>query len=84
MQVMGDFIPEVFQNPMFRDVFCVCLSRLGGPNCFAQGSKPVVVAVVVTAMQTMSHPVKSLSSHPDIALQCICQTAFFFLLLDPL
>jgi hypothetical protein len=50
MQVMGDFVPEVFQNPMFRDVISVCLRRLGGPYCFAQGCKPIVFAMVVTAM----------------------------------
>ena len=32
MQVMGDFIPGVFQNPMFRDVISVCLRGLGTPN----------------------------------------------------
>ena len=72
MQVMGNFIPEVFQNPMFRDVISVCLSRLGGPNSFAQGCKPIVIAVVVTTMQTMSDPVRSLCPPPDIALECIC------------
>ena len=72
VQVMGDFIPEVFQNPMFCDVICVCLSRLGGTNRFAQGCKPIVIAVVVTTMQTMmSHPVSSLCPPPDIALECI-------------
>ena len=32
VHVMGDFIPEVFQNPMFLDVIGVCLRRLGGPD----------------------------------------------------
>jgi hypothetical protein len=72
MQVMGDFIPEVFQNPMFSDVSSVCLSGLGTPDSFAQGCKSIVVAVVVTAMQTMRHPVRSLRPPPDIALECIC------------
>jgi hypothetical protein len=40
MQVMGDFIPEVFQSPMFRDVISVRLSRLGGPNFFPKVVKP--------------------------------------------
>jgi hypothetical protein len=71
MQVMGDFIPEVFQNPMFRDVIRVCLRRLGGPDCLSQGCKTIVIAMVVTAMQTMSHPVSSLCPPPDIALECI-------------
>jgi hypothetical protein len=69
---MGDFYPEVFENPMFSDVISVRLRRLGGPNLFAQGSKPIVVTVVVTAMQRMSHPVSSLRPPPDIALECIC------------
>jgi hypothetical protein len=30
-----------------------------------------VIAMVVTAMQTMSHPVSSLCPPPDIALECI-------------
>ncbi len=71
MQVMGDFIPEVFQNPMFRYVIGVCLRRLRGPDCFAQGCKPIVTAMVITAMQAMSHPVRSLCPPPDIALECI-------------
>jgi hypothetical protein len=71
MQVMGDFIPEVFQNPMLRDVIRVCLRRLGGPDCFSQGCKPIVVAMIHTTMQTMSHPVRSLCPPPDIALECI-------------
>jgi hypothetical protein len=78
VQVMGDFIPEKFQSPMFRNIITVCLSRLGGPDCFAQGCKPIVFAVVVTTMQTMSYPVRSLCPPPDIALECICQTALGF------
>ncbi len=72
MQVMGDFIPEVFQNPMFRDVISVCLRGLGTPDSFAQGCKSIVFAMVVTAMQRMRHPVRSLCPSPNIALQCIC------------
>ena len=78
VQVMGDFNPEVFQDLMFSDVIGVCLSRLGGPNLFAQGRKPIVFAMVVTAMQTMSHPVRSLCPPPDIALEGISQTALGF------
>jgi hypothetical protein len=37
VQVMGNFVPEVFQSPMFSYVTSVCLIRLGGPNSFAQG-----------------------------------------------
>jgi small ligand-binding sensory domain FIST len=72
VQVMGYFIPEVFQDLMFSDVIGVCLGRLGGPNLFAQGCKPIMISMVVTAMQTMSHPVRSLCPPPDIALKCIC------------
>ena len=72
VQVMGNFIPEVFQRPMFLDVSSVLLSRLGGPYFFAEGRKPIVFAVVDTAMQTMCHSVRSLCPPPEIALQCIC------------
>jgi hypothetical protein len=75
MQVMGNFIPEVFENPMFCDVIIVLLCRLGGPNLFPQGCKPIVMGMIVTAMQTMSYPVRTLRSlcpSPDIALECIC------------
>ena len=75
---MGDFCPEIFQSPMLSDVIGVRLRRLGGPNWSAQGCKPIVIAVVVTTMQTMSYPVRSLCPPPDIALECICQTALGF------
>ena len=78
VQVMCDFIPEVLQRAMFCDVICVCFSRFGGPNFFAQGCKPILIAMVVTAMQTMSHPVRSLCPPPDIALEGISQTALGF------
>ena len=68
---MGNFIPEVFENLMFTDVISVRLRRLGGPNLFAQYRKTIVVIVVVTTMQRMSHPVSSLRPPPDIALECI-------------
>jgi hypothetical protein len=63
---------------MFSDVIRICLSRLGGPDFFAQGCEPIVFAMVVTAMQAMSHAVGSLCPPPDIALECICQTALGF------
>ena len=72
MQVMGDFIPEVFQNPMFSDVIGVCFRRIRGPYFFAKGCKPILFAMVDTAMQTMSHPVSGLRPPPYIALECIC------------
>jgi hypothetical protein len=86
VQVMGDFVPEVLENPMLRDVVSVSLSRLGmlrdvvsvslsrlgSPNLFAQGCKSIVVAVIITTMQRMSHPVRSPRPPPNIALECIC------------
>jgi hypothetical protein len=78
VQVMGNFFPEIFQRPML--CISVCLSRPGGPNFFAQGSgcKPIVTAMIVTAMQAVCHPVSVLCPPPDIALECICQTALGF------
>ena len=78
VQIMGNFMPQVFQNSMLSDVFGVSLRRPFGPYCFPQGCKPIVNAMVVTAMQTMSHPMRSLRPPPDIALECICQTALGF------
>ena len=78
VQIMGNFSPEVFQNLMFSDVISVCLSRLGGPYCFTQGCKTIVVVVIITTMQTMSHPVRSLCSSPNIALKSVCQTTLCF------
>ena len=78
VQVMGDFDPEVLQRAMFCDVICVCFSRLGGPNFFAQGCKPICFAILVPGMHTMSHPVRSLCPPPDIALEGISQTALGF------
>jgi hypothetical protein len=71
VQVMGDFIPEVFQRLMFSDVISVGISGLGGSNSFAQGCKTTVSAIAVSAMQRMSHPVRSLCPSPDVALECI-------------
>jgi hypothetical protein len=78
MQVMGNFDPEIFKSPMFRDVISVCICRLGGPNGFGQSSKTIFVTIVLTTMQTMSYPVRSLCSPPDIALECVCQAALGF------
>ena len=78
MQVMGNFIPEIFQRPMLCNVISVCLSGLGGPDFFAQGCKPIVPSTIVTAMQAVCHPVSVLCPPPDIALECICQTALGF------
>ena len=72
VQVMGDFIPEVFQRLMFSNVISICLGRLGSPYSFAQGCKSIMIATVVTSMQRMSHPVRLLRPPPDIALECIC------------
>ena len=58
--------------------YSVCRSRLGGPDCFAQGCKSIVFAMIVTTMQTMCQPVWSLCPPPNIALECICQTAHGF------
>jgi hypothetical protein len=78
VQVIGNFNPEVFQNPMFHDVISIFLSRLGGPNRFTQCCKPIVMAMIVTTVQTMCHPVWILCPPPNIALECICQTALGF------
>ena len=78
VQIMGDFFPEIFQRPMFCNVSSVRRSRLGGPDFFAQGSKSIVLAMVVAAVQTVCQPVWSLCPPPYIALECICQTALGF------
>ena len=72
VKVMGDFIPEVFENLMFLDVISICLRRLGGPNFFTQGGKTIEFTMVVTTMQRMSHSARSLRPPPDIALECVC------------
>ncbi len=78
VQIMGNFMPQVFQNPMLSDVIGVSLRRPFGPDCFPQGCESIEFAMVVTAMQTMSQPVRCLCPPPDIALECICQTALDF------
>ncbi len=87
VQVMGNFVPEIFQDAMFSDVTSVCLIRLGGPNSFAQGYKlkPIVFAVVVTTVQTMSHPVRSLYPPPGQILHwsVSAKLPLGFLLLGP-
>ena len=71
VQVMGNFMPQVFQNPMLHDVIGVCLGRSGGPYLLPQGCKAIVVTMVDTTMQIMSHPVRSLCPPPYVALECI-------------
>ena len=78
VQIMGDFFPEIFQRPMFCNVSSVRRSRLRGPDFFAQGCKSIVPATIVPAQQAVRHPVSSLCPPPDIALECICQTALGF------
>ena len=78
VQIMGDFFPEIFQRPMVCNVSSVCRSRLGGPNFFAQGCKSIVFAMITSTIQTMCQPVWSLRPPPNIALECICQTALGF------
>jgi hypothetical protein len=78
VQVMCNFIPQVFQSPMFGHVISVFLSRFGSPNVFAQGCKTILFAMVATAMQTMSNPVRCLCPPPDIALEGVCETALGF------
>ena len=78
VQVMGNFIPEIFQRPMLCNVISVCLSGLGGPYLFAQGCKPIVFAMIVTTMQAMRHPVRSLCPPPEIALKSVCHTTLGF------
>ena len=75
---MQTFFPEIFQRPMLCNIISVCLSGLGGPDFFAQGCKPIVVAMIAPTMQAMRHPVSGLCPPPDIALECICQTALGF------
>ena len=69
---------HVVQRPMLCNIISVCLSRLGGPDFFAQGCKPIVTAVIVTTMQAVCLPVSVVCPPPDIALECICQTALGF------
>ena len=71
MQVMGNFIPEVLQSLMFGDVTSIGISRPGCSNSLAQGCKTNVFAIAVSAMQRMSHPVRSLCPPPDVALERI-------------
>jgi hypothetical protein len=78
VQIMGYFVPEIFQRPMFCNVSSVRRSGLGGPDFLAQGCKPIVPATIVPALQAVRHPVSCLCPPPDIALECICQTALGF------
>ena len=58
---------------IWTDLLC-----LGGPYCFAKGCKTIVLAVTITTMQAMSHPVRCLRPSPDIALKNVCQTTLCF------
>ena len=49
----------------------VVLPRAVNPF-FVQGSKPIVIAMIVTTMQKMSHPLGLLRPPPNIAPECIC------------
>jgi hypothetical protein len=59
---------------MFHDVGQVFISRFAGPYGFSQGGEAIVIAMITATMQRMSHPVRSLSPPPDIALERIGQT----------
>ena len=74
VQEVGQFGPKVLENRMLRDVGRVFVSRFGGPYCFAQGCEAIEIAMIITTMQRMSHPVRGLCPPPDIALQRISQT----------
>jgi hypothetical protein len=63
---------------MLSDVGTVFISRIGGPNRFAQGGEALEIVMIITTMQGMSHPVRRLCPPPDIALECIGQTTLGF------
>jgi hypothetical protein len=71
VQEVGQFGPKVLENRMLRDVGAVFI---GGRNRFAQGGESIEIAMIITTMQGMSHPVKRLCPPSDIALECIGQT----------
>ncbi len=68
---------------MLCDVGTVIISRIGGPNRFAQGGEATEIAMIITTMQGMSHPVRLLCPPPDIALECIGQTTLGLLTSRP-
>ena len=60
---------------MLCNVSQVFISRIGGPNGFAQGGEAIELArAIITTMKTMCHPVRRQSPPPDIALESISQT----------
>ncbi len=59
---------------MLHDLGAVFIGRIGGPNRFAQGGEAIEIAMIITTMQGMSHPVRRLCPPPDIALERIGQT----------
>jgi hypothetical protein len=61
-------------SSLLMDVGRVLIGGFGGPYCFAQGSKAIVFALILTTMQRMSHPVLCLCPSPDISLERIGQT----------
>ena len=68
LQVAGQFPPKVFENQVLLNVLWVSVSLLEGSYCFTQGCETIALAMVDTTMQTMSHPMGSLSPPPEIAL----------------
>ena len=57
VQEVGQFGPKVLENRMLSDVGQVFISRIGGTNGFAQGCKAILIAMIATTIQRMSHPV---------------------------
>jgi hypothetical protein len=76
VQKVGQFGLKVLENRMFHNVGCVFNCRIRGPNGFAQGCEAIGIAMIISTMQRMSHPVRCLSPPPDIALKFISQTTF--------
>ena len=60
---------------MYSESFSLCFF---GSNSFANCSKPIVKACILTSMQRMSHPVRSLSPPPEIALKSVCHATLCF------
>ena len=78
VQEVGQFGPKVLENRMLSDVGQVFISRIGGTNEFAQGCKAILIAMIATTIQRMSHPVWRLCPPPDIALELISQATLGF------
>ena len=60
---------------MYSESFSLCFF---GSNSFANCSKPIVKACILTSMQRMSHPMRSLSPPPEIALKSVCHATLCF------